>query len=431
MADLTWRKLGIELPRILLPRKGADLSKWAVVACDQFTSEPEYWQRVEARVGDAPSTLRLILPEALLSEDPAENARREDGIVRAMDEYLKSGVFRELPEGAMLVKRHLPCGVRTGLILAFDLERYDYHAGSTSLIRATEGTVEERVKARLSLRRRARIELPHILLLIDDPEKTVIEPLNSLDKAPEYDFALMEGGGRIAGTFLCEGELEGVRHALSRLAEKQSGRFGKPLLLYAMGDGNHSLAAAKAVWEEVKPSLAEEEREHHPLRFALCELVNVHDSGILFEPIHRLLTGVTPDAVNDIAYILAEQNGDVSMGKASFDHPAFAHVLPYVAGGERGEIVVPAPASRLAVATLQSALEVYLKKTNARIDYIHGDDTLIKLASREGSLGFLLPAMEKADLFATVILEGALPKKTFSMGEAQEKRYYLEARALR
>lgn len=431
MADMTWRELGIELPRMLLPKNGADMRKWAVVACDQYTSEPEYWQRVDAFVGDAPSALRLILPEALLSEDPAENARREDGIVRAMERYLQSGVFRELPEGAMLIRRYLPCGVRTGLILAFDLERYDYSKGSTSLIRATEGTVEERARARLSLRRRALIELPHILMLIDDPEKTVIEPLSNLDKSPEYDFELMEGGGRITGTFLDETELSGAKHALSELAKKQSGRFGKPLLLYAMGDGNHSLAAAKAVWEEVKPSLTEKEREHHPLRFALCELVNVHDDGILFEPIHRLLTGVTPDAVNEIAYILAEQNGDVSVGKATDEHPEFAHVLPFVQSGEEGELVVPAPASRLAVATLQNALEVYAKKTGARIDYIHGDDALKKLASREGSLGFLLPAMEKADLFATVILEGALPKKTFSMGEAQEKRYYLEARALR
>lgn len=431
MTDLTWRELGIELPRMLLPSRGADMEKWAVVACDQYTSEPEYWHRVEHFVGDAPSALRLILPEALLSEDAAENAKREEGIVRAMEEYLQNGVFRTLPKGGMLVRRYLPCGVRTGLVLSFDLDRYDYSRGSTSLIRATEGTVEERVRARLSLRRRALIELPHILMLIDDPKKTVIEPLTNLDKSPEYDFALMEGGGRISGTFLAEQDLLGAKHALSNLAREQSGRFGKPLLLYAMGDGNHSLAAAKAVWEEVKPSLTDEERENHPLRFALCELVNVHDDGILFEPIHRLLTGVSPEAVHEIAYILAEQNGDVSIGPANAEQPEFAHVLPFVADGEQGAITVPCPVSRLAVATLQNALEVYLKKSGAKIDYIHGDDTLKKLASRKGALGFLLPAMEKADLFATVILEGALPKKTFSMGEAQEKRYYLEARALR
>jgi hypothetical protein len=431
MTDLTWRELGIELPRMLLPKTSADMTKWAVVACDQYTSEPEYWKRVDERVGDAPSTLRLILPEALLSEDSKENADREAGIIRAMEAYLKGGVFRTLPKGAILVRRYLPCGVRTGLVLAFDLDRYDYKQGSASLIRATEGTVEERVQARLSLRRRALIELPHILMLIDDPKKTVIEPLAGRAKTPEYDFELMEHGGRITGEFLSEEDLEGARLALSALAKEQSGRFGKPLLLYAMGDGNHSLAAAKAVWEEVKPSLTEEERQDHPLRFALCELVNVHDDGILFEPIHRLLTGVNPGAINEIAYILAEQNGDVSIGPAGAKGPEFAHVLPYVSKEEQGAITVPAPVSRLAVATLQNALEVYVKRTGAKLDYIHGDETLEKLASRDGALGFLFPAMEKADLFATVILEGALPKKTFSMGEAQEKRYYLEARSLR
>ncbi len=431
MKEMTWRELGVELPRIMLPETGADMAKWAVVACDQYTSEPEYWQRVEEFAGGAPSALRLILPEALLSEDPAENADREAKIIGAMEAYLQGGVFKTLQKGAMLVRRYLPCGVRTGLVLAFDLERYDYKRGSASLIRATEGTVEERVKARLSLRRRALIELPHILMLIDDPKKTVIEPLVGLSKSQAYDFELMERGGRITGDFLAEKDLKGARAALSALAGEQTGRFGKPLLLYAMGDGNHSLAAAKAVWEEIKPTLTEEEREDHPCRFALAELVNVHDDGILFEPIHRLLTGVRPGAAGEIAYSLAEQNGDVSIGPAGKDHPEFAHVLPFVSKEGEGVITVPAPANRLAVATLQNALEDYAKRTGAKLDYIHGDETLKNLAMREGSLGFLLPAMEKADLFATVILEGALPKKTFSMGEAQEKRYYLEARALR
>ncbi len=431
MKDITWRELGVELPRIMLPNKCVDMSKWSVVACDQYTSEPEYWHRVEGLVGDAPSTLRLVLPEALLSENPGENAAREDDIIKTMQSYLASDTFRTLPCGAMLVRRYLNCGVRTGIVLSFDLERYDYKKGSTSLIRATEGTVEERVKARLSLRRRALIELPHILMLIDDPKKTVIEPLANAKMHREYDFELMEHGGRITGDFIAEENLEGARVALSELAAEQDGRFGKPLLLYAMGDGNHSLAAAKAVWEELKPTLSEAETENHPARFALCELVNVHDDGILFEPIHCLLTNVKPGALEEIAYILAEQNGDVSIGTGNDAPQEFAHVLPFVTKEGAGTITVPAPANRLAVATLQGALEVYIKKTRARLDYIHGEETLKSLARRDGCLGFLLPAMEKAELFTTVILEGALPKKTFSMGEAHEKRCYLEARSLR
>jgi len=430
MAHKTWRQLGIELPRILLPVDHIEMQKWAVVACDQFTSQREYWEEADRFVGEAPSTLRLIIPEAYLPLP--DKAAEEKKITSAMADYLEQGVFRTLDKGAMLVRRETSCGTRTGLVVAVDLECYDYTRGSSSLIRATEGTVEARVKTRIALREAAPIELPHILMLIDDPEHTVIEPLcENAALTPCYDFELMADGGRVRGDFLPEAALDGALNALNALAEKNDGKFGKPLLLYAMGDGNHSLAAAKAAWENKKAELSEAERENHPMRFALCELENIHDAGMSFEPIHRIIRmeDHCDEAFDLLLNILKEQNGAVSLctscsGKG---HEFLCHTEDV-----DGVVRVENPVAQLPVATLQNALDELEKRMSAvEVDYIHGDDTVVRLGRQPETVGFTLPPMDKSGLFPTVILEGALPRKTFSMGHANEKRYYIEARALR
>ena len=430
----SWEELGVSLPQILLPKEGTDLTKWAVVACAQFTSEPEYWHDVEKIVSGAPSTLSLMLPEAYLgAKDLPERIAAIHGRMNAL---LDEGFFRALPEGTVLVERTADGKTRHGLMLAFDLEQYDYKKGSTSLIRATEGTVESRIPPRLKVRQGAALELPHILILIDDPEHTVIEPL--IGKGEKiYDFDLMQRGGHIEGRFLENSALCGLKEALSALKNRWENRCGAPLLLYAMGDGNHSLATAKAAWEQLRPTLSEEERMCHPARYALCELENLHDAGIVFEPIHRVAFGAgEPEAfLNALREILSAQNpgGAVSVlwGEAA-KRETSGHRLDFSCAAGTGSVLVERPASQLPAGTLEQALEAWKAQSEAgSIDYIHGGETARRLGAQPGAMAFLLPAMEKEALFTTVILDGALPKKTFSLGEANEKRYYLEARSLR
>ncbi len=437
MRDLIWKKLGLRPARILLPASGVDLTRWAVVACDQYTSQPGYWQEVESIVGDAPSTLKLMLPEIYLGS-PCE-AEKTGDIVRNMERYLNGGVLREIGEGAVVVSRQVGGGkTRTGLLMAFDLECYDYTPGSKPLIRATEGTVPERIPPRLRLRERAEIELPHILLLLDDPGRTVIEPLAAGGEGElVYSFDLMQGGGHIEGRFFRREALDGVAGALEALslrwAEVQHGER----MLFAAGDGNHSLATAKANWEQVKKKLPQEEWEGHPARFALCELVNIHDEGIEFEPIHRVVFGAQPDFMEELTEIMLAQNPEGTAVCMRRDNPSIrraagihAHALPFVSPEGEGCVFVQAPAYGLPVGTLQAALDEYTSRhEEAKVDYIHGEDVVRELAER-GAVGFLLPAMPKEALFPAVMHDGALPRKTFSMGEAQEKRYYLECRKI-
>ena len=334
MSKYDWGTFGLHIPKIMLPAKGTDYSKWAVVACDQFTSEPEYWDEVNSIVGDAPSTLRLMLPELYLGKP--EEADMIVSIRDTMKNYLDNGVLQELPAGCILVKRTVGGFERLGLVIATDLEAYDYSQDSQSLTRATERTVVERIPPRLRIREGAPIEMPHIMILIDDPDKTVIEPLADLAGETVYDADLMMNGGHVSGTFLAEEQLEGMKDALSALYDKAVEKYGEGHVIFqAMGDGNHSLATAKANWEKVKQTLTPEEQENHPARFALCE-----------------------------------------------------------------------------------------------IDYIHGTSVVESLSAREGNAGFLLPAMDKSMLFPAVAADGALPRKTFSIGEANEKRYYIESRLI-
>lgn len=395
---------------ILLPNV-PDMTKWSVVACDQYTGEPEYWRETEKIVGDAPSTLRLTLPEIYLEEpDVSERIARIDSNIEG---YLKSGVFREYKNAMIYVKRIQSDGkLREGIVGAVDLEQYDYRRGSTSPIRATEATVAERIPPRLKIRENAACELPHIMILIDDPDKTVIEPLGGMSLDKLYDFALMQGGGRISGHLLDDDAIAGVDNALYALSKKSP-------MLFAMGDGNHSLATAKEHYEKLKRENPGRDMSNHPARYALCEIVNLHSPALEFEAIHRIVTGVnTSELINEMTAALALRD-DASAQKISI-----------VANGEVRYMYVHNPLSKLAVGSLQTFLDGYIAASGGRIDYIHGEDVLKGLSKGDDSVGFLLEPMRKSELFGAVIADGALPRKTFSMGHAADKRYYLEARKI-
>ncbi len=443
---MNYAHLGLSIPEILLPREGTDLTKWAVVACDQYTSQPEYWERVRRSVGASPSTFHLILPEAYLEEcDPLREAQR---INACMNEYLSAGVLVSPGPGFILVERTLARGaVRRGLVAALDLECYDYRPGSRSLIRATEGTVVDRLPPRVKIRENAPLETPHIMVLIDDPEKTVIEPLFAGNPEKVYDFDLMEDSGHIRGYHVHEERaLDAVARALERLADPAAfgDRYGiqdRDVLLYAMGDGNHSLATAKEIWEGLKNAAPDREAVmDHPARYALVELVNLHDESLVFEPIHRVVfnTGLS-QLLQAMESFFTAQGSSFSVKRyTSRDeftpYPGTepgAHSISFVSGRDFGTVTVTNPRLTLEAGTLQSFLDAYLSSPSAgKVDYIHGDDTVIDLASKPDAVGFFLPAIPKHDFFRTIIVDGALPRKTFSMGHADEKRFYLECRKI-
>jgi hypothetical protein len=425
--DQRFESLGFYPADILLPRD-ADMTKWAVVACDQFTSQPEYWQAVEETVGEAPSALRLILPEARLNSPDVD--RDIAGINDAMKSYLDGGVFQTLEETLLYIERTQSDGrVRHGLIGMVDLDQYDFTPGSGALIRATEGTVLSRIPPRVRVRRDAPIELPHVMLLIDDPDRTVIEPLTAGSGAmePLYDFDLQQGGGHLKGWKLTAEQIGAVAAALTGLCsqevmESKYGMKGVAPLLFAVGDGNHSLATAKQCYEDLKKVTPRDQWASLPARYALVEVVNNHDDALTFEPIHRVLFGVDREDFL-AAFRAAYPNAYEGRGEG--------HVIEVVWEGHDGFLTVPDPKVQLAVGTLQAVIDEYLKTHGGEVDYIHGDDVTRELGSRPGNLGFLLPAMGKEQLFKTVMADGVLPRKTFSMGHAQDKRYYVEARKIR
>ncbi len=412
---------------ILLPQD-CDLSRWSVVACDQYTSQPEYWQRVEEYVGLSPSSLRLILPESCLDGPSVETDIME--VNNTMTRYLRSGVFRTLPQALIYVERTLHSGkVRRGVVGMIDLEQYDYEPGSSALIRATEGTVLSRIPPRVAVRKNAPIELPHVMLLCDDREQTVIEPLAGAKGTmePLYDFELMEQGGHLRGWLLGEKEQERLAAALSALADPAAfhakyATGGQAVMLFAVGDGNHSLATAKECYERQKRLTSPEQWPNLKARYALVELVNLHDASLEFEPIHRVVFGVDPEEL--LAALLRYYPG-AHMG------PGEGHSLSFVHQNGAGVVTVPSPTHQLPVGTLQAFLDEYVLSQNCSVDYIHGDDVTRELGAKRGNIGFLLPAMGKEELFPTVIHDGVLPRKTFSMGEAHDKRFYLEARKIR
>ena len=400
---------------ILLPNQNAMSDVWAVVACDQYTGEPAYWAETDKTVGSKPSALRLILPEVYLED--ADVTDRIAKIQQTMQEYIKDGVFTEYKDAMIYVERIQSDGkLRAGLVGAIDLEQYDYSKGSVSPVRATEATVPERIPPRVRIRRGAAVELPHIMILLDDTKKTVIEPLAAQkDKMQQvYDTKLMQGGGAVQGWLVPADAQAKIIDALCGLAE------GEHPLVYAMGDGNHSLATAKAFYEEWKAANPGADTENCKARYALVELVNLHSPALEFEAIHRILNEVNTEK------LLADMTAALKLepnGKA-------AQQFTVILNGTKQVYAINAPTSNLTVGSVQMFLDKWLKENGGKIDYIHGADVVENLAKAANSLGILLPDMQKSELFPTVIADGALPRKTFSMGHAADKRYYMEARAI-
>ena len=434
----TFDDIGVQIPQIYLPKAGTDLNKWAVIACDQFTSQPEYWQKVEQIVGGSPSTLKLTLPEVYLeAPDEPERIQKIQANMRAL---LDAQVLAP-HEGLIYVERSVSGRTRKGLMLALDLEHYDFTKGSTSLIRATEGTIIERLPPRMKIREGAALEFPHIMVLIDDAQGTVIEPLQAAKAGLEklYDFDLMQGSGHLTGYQVSpalEGQVIAALRGLARpevFAEKY-GVKDQPVLLFAMGDGNHSLATAKAIWEKIKGTVGMQ----HPARYALVEIENVHDQALEFEPIHRVLFGLKQDLMAAMRahfgqnFHFTPAASAAEMVKRVDAAQGASQAIGLIGGGAVfGVLEIDNPASNLPVGTLQAFLDSFLKSGGAeKIDYVHGADVTAQLGSQPGNAGFYLPGMHKSDLFKTVILDGALPRKTFSMGEAHEKRFYMEGRKI-
>lgn len=410
---------------ILIPQN-VNMEKWAVVACDQYTGQPDYWKRVENTVGGAASTLNLILPEVYLEEP--DSAERINKIHSEMEKITAGGTLKEYKNSLIYVERMQSDGkLRQGLVGMIDLEEYDYRKGSTSQVRATEATVVERIPPRIKVRQGALLELPHIMILIDDEDKTVIEPCSEIKNCAEavYDFTLMENGGKISGYVLDEKLSEGVFTALDKLNDNESfnkkySLSGYPTLLYAMGDGNHSLATAKEFYEQLKRENPGKDLSNHPTRYALAEIVNLHSPALEFEAIHRIVTNA------DTEKLMSEMTAALDLREEKSEQ-GFKAVL----NGSEKTVYIHKPTSQLTVGSLQEFLDEYLKKTGAKIDYIHGADVVRGLAGQENSIGFILPDMLKSELFPTVIKDGALPRKTFSMGHAEDKRFYVECRKIK
>ena len=405
-----FKGLSVRPGAFYLPRQDVDMESWAVVACDQYTAQKEKWEQADRIAGEKPSALRLMIPEAYLDESDARVPRAQ----AAMADYLEKGILQEAVRGMVLLERTTQSGARLGLVLTVDLEDYDFSPSSHSPVRPTEGTIVSRIPPRQKVRRGAALELSHVLLLCDDPQKTVIEPVYAGRAAlrPLYDVSLMLGGGRARGWAVeDEKTLASVAAALRALKE----RLPENGILFAVGDGNHSLATAKAHWLEVKKDLPASQWADHPARFAMVELNNIYDPALVFEPIHRVLFGVTAE---ETLGMLAEA-GPVR----DADNPDLTLV------GRGGDLTlrITRPLHDLPVGTVQQLLD---RQKGLALDYVHGEEAVRQIVEKENAVGILLPAMEKSLLFPAVVNNGPLPRKTFSMGEANEKRYYMEARKI-
>ena len=410
---------------ILLP-KNIDMTKWSVVACDQYTSEMDYWNEVEKIVGASPSTLRITLPEIFLEDSDVNE--RINKINDTMKEYFDEDLFYELKDSMIYLERTQADGrVREGLMGMVDLEDYSYEKGSQTLIRATEKTVIERIPPRLKVRENALLELPHIMILIDDEKKKIIEDLKNevTDSDIVYDFDLMENGGHIKGYKLNNDSMTKVEEGLEALCdkeyfEKKYNVKDKGILLFAMGDGNHSLATAKANYENVKKTMTPDEYLNHPSRYALVELVNLHSEALEFEPIHRVIFDTDVNKLIEELYKYYDINEE---GNGQY--------FELVTKDIDKKLYISNPKSNIAVGSIQMFLDEYLKDNKGKLDYIHGDETTKNMGMEENNVAILFEAMPKEELFRTVILDGALPRKTFSMGHSYDKRYYLEARKIK
>ena len=417
----TVNELGFAVPDILIPQEGTDLKKWAVIACDQYTSEPEYWENVSKEAGDAPSTLNLVLPEVYLNTD--EEKKKLESIAKTANEYLNEGILRSLGTGFILTDRATELHPsRRGLMAAIDLEGYSFEPGNKNICRATEGTVLSRIPPRVRIRANSPLELPHIMILIDDPKGLTIEKAFDMAEKeglkPLYDTDLMLGSGHIKGTFIPDGSpiAESIVEGLSTLkAENSDG------LLFLVGDGNHSLASAKAHWENIRENLSDEEKKIHPARYALAEIVNIHDKGLDFEPIHRVVFNISGEDFIAKAKEYFKDNG-IEINGSDDGKQTFVVVTE---GAEDVKVSLANPPHTLAVGSVQMMID----SLGLECDYIHGEDSVRKLSTK-GNTGILVPAIGKDTFFGTVEKEGVFPRKTFSMGEAFEKRFYLEAKKI-
>lgn len=426
-------KLGIKSADILLPREGIDLKKWATVACDQYTSEPEYWLDVEKIVADSPSTFRITFPEVYLEKEGKKERIRN--IVKTMEDYIEEGVFTEYKDSFILVKRTCDGKSRYGLMAALDLDQYDYSKDSRSLIRATEGTILERIPPRKEIRKDAPLELPHIMVLISDEKRSVIEPLkDKMDSLKRiYSTELMKDGGYLEGYLIDSDEdKEMIYQAFESL---YSALDKNNPLLFAMGDGNHSLATAKSCWEDIKKGLSEEERKDSKARYALVEIENIYDEALLFEPIHRVFFNLSMDEfekevlkyAKGMTYHREKSIEDMVERINSRDGLVFGLSV----NNELYSLEVKGSRNFLSASLMQSVIDSLKERNACQIDYIHGIDVTVRLSNEGNNIGIILPDVDKSSFFETVIKEGSFPRKTFSIGHANEKRYYMEARRIK
>lgn len=431
---------GIRVPQILYP-KNMDLSSWSVIACDQYTQDKDYWKKAEENAKGKPSTLNLILPEVYLNSP--DKSQRIEQIRKTMKSYLEEGVFDQPKEAFIYIERTTAFGrTRKGLVAQIDLETYEWKPFSKANIRATEATIVERIPPRMEIRKGAPLELPHIMLLVNDKEGLLVEGAGNIvkNKAPLYDGTLMNNGGSIKGWALeSDEEIQAVAGAVDTIARKNTAADGS-VFLFAVGDGNHSLATAKAVWDEYKKELVEKgagekELAESPVRYALIEIVNIYDAGLTFEPIHRVIFNIS---ARDLIKFLGEKLGGTAQEVSSKDEleacvkKSWADFgFSFMEGGNQKYVLLKTDIKELAVARLQPVIDEFLKdKAGSEIDYIHGSDEVLKLGSKENATGVLLPPIAKDSFFETINSRGPLPRKSFSMGEADEKRFYLECRRL-
>lgn len=417
---------------ILLPDL-EDYENFSVVACDQYSSQPEYWEEVEKQLQDRTSALSFILPEAWIGTP--KGAAHQQGISARMEKALNESFFKVHPDCYIFVRRTLNDDtVRQGLIGMLDLETYDFNAGSKSAIRATEATILERIPPRVNIRKQAPLELPHILLLADDDKDELLSSINQKAINGQlpllYDFDLMQNGGHISGYLIDQDDASEFDLTLEKYVQSISSKYpglNEDSLVFAVGDGNHSLAAAKTIWEEVKQNLSEEEQINHPARFALAELENIHHDSQVFEPIHRIITETSPDELLEVLkkdYALFSDSRNDEANPAGFP-------VECIIGDHIEMIWLDSSKGELAIAILQNFLDQYLNDHPGKIDYIHGNSEVRALAQQDHAIGFILPGMNKSSLFRGVIADGSLPRKTFSMGHANEKRFYLEGKIIR
>lgn len=408
----------IKIPHILLPQQDTDMTKWSVIACDQFTSQPKYWEELSMFVGDAPSTLNLIYPEVYLDEDEEDAEARIEQIYERMRAAFNGGLFRCVDNFVLVDRTQSDGKHRLGLMIAVDLEDYDYTSANNALIKATEKTVVERLPARISVRKGACLELPHVMVLMDDRENEILPDLYARKDTYTrlYDFDLNMGGGHLAGYAIEDSDAVLATLEDKLLSpEKMARKYGADRrILFAVGDGNHSLATAKECWNKIKLALSPQEQHRHPARYALCELVNLHDNALSFEPIHRVITGADEELID---WLQSKSSGD-SVTKLIWNERVY-------------ELAVSSSPSD-AIADLQSALDTYCKAhKDVEIDYIHGDDNLMEVARKKNAMALFMPTIAKDSLFDYVARRGVLPRKSFSMGNAQDKRYYCEAKKIK